>query len=92
VARRPRLLAGLLAAVAVLYGLRLGDVLDNWSWVVLTVLVVVAAPALARLPRSRPEEPRPTLEWLGLDGPYRPEDIAELDRALGLPKVAHGAP
>ncbi|MCU1377910.1 MAG: inner-rane translocator [Acidimicrobiales bacterium] len=92
VARRPRLLAGLLASVAVLYGLRLGDVLDNWSWVVLTLVVVVAAPALARLPRSRPEEPRPTLEWLGLDGPYRPEDIAELDRALGLPKVAHGAP
>jgi branched-chain amino acid transport system permease protein len=93
--RTPKLLAGLLVAVAVIYGLRLADVLDNWSWVLLTLAVVIPAPYvsafLQRTPKA-PTERRASLEWLGLDRPYDADAVAELDRGVGLPKVLHGAP
>ncbi|MFI5040805.1 MAG: ABC transporter permease [Acidimicrobiales bacterium] len=91
VARTPRLLIGLIVGVAAVYGLRLRDVLDNWSWAVLTLVLVVTALTVGRLAQLRPwKQSGPELESLGIDRPYRPEDVAKLDRALGLPKVARG--
>jgi branched-chain amino acid transport system permease protein len=90
----PKLLAGLLLAVAVVYGLRLADVLDNWSWVLATLVLVVSTPFVSKYLRGTPSEaePVPGIEWAGLDRPWTPDDIAELDRNLRLPKVLHGAP
>ncbi len=91
VARTPRLLVSLIVGVAVVYGLRVSHALDNWSWAVLTLVLVVTALTLGWLAQSRPwEKSGPDLEWLGIDRPYRPEDVAELDRGLGLEKVARG--
>jgi branched-chain amino acid transport system permease protein len=93
--RTPKLLLGLLVAIAVLYGLRLADVYENWTWVLLTLAVVVPAPYvsawLQRTPKAAVER-GPSIEWLGLDRPYDAAAVAELDRGVGLPKVLHGAP
>jgi hypothetical protein len=90
VARSPRLLAGVLVGVAALYALRVGGVLDNWNWVVLTLLVIVPAPLIAHLTRARHGTTSP--------GPPRVEDLgpvggrAQADRPVEVPPVPHGRP
>src|ERR1700674_2007140 len=65
VARTPRLLTGLIVGVALVYGLRLSDVLNNWSWAVLTLVLVVTALTVGWLAQSRPwKQSGPELEWL----------------------------
>ena len=91
VARSPRLLVGFIASVGVVYVLRLSGALDNWGWAVLTLALFVMAPTVGWLAQSRPwASSGPDLEWLGIDPPYRPEDVAALDRAVRLPKVLRG--
>jgi hypothetical protein len=34
------------------------------------------------------EPARTPLEWLGIDAPFRPEDVAMMDRVLDLPPLA----
>ena len=98
VGRAPAVLAGGVVALAAVWALRLAGVIDNWPWVVLSVAAVGAMPVVAdRLTGRRIETPderaglATPLEWLGLTAPYRPEDVAAIDRVLVLPEVADAA-
>jgi branched-chain amino acid transport system permease protein len=96
--RTPWVLAGGGAALAVIWALRLADVYANWPWLILTLAVIGAMPAVADLvvgrrletPDQRAGLTEP-LEWLGLSAPYRAEDVAAIDRVLALPEVADAA-
>jgi branched-chain amino acid transport system permease protein len=84
VARVPKLLAAVLVGVAAAYGLRVGGVLDNWGWVLLSLAVTVPAPLIAYVARPRPRrEPRRDVDQPGF-GPL--PDVAPPE----LPAVPHG--
>jgi branched-chain amino acid transport system permease protein len=88
VVRSPKLLAGVLVGVAALYALRLDGVLDNWNWVVLTLLVIVPAPLIGHLTRARrgTKALGPALDLGPLPG------RAQADRPVEVPQVPHGRP
>ena len=94
--RRDRtVLAGMFAAMALWYALRLLDVITNWPFVFLLALSFVAANVAAML-RARlaagAVEPEPDLEWVGITSPWTPERVAAIDRALALDEVRVRAP
>jgi hypothetical protein len=69
--------------------LRAADVIDNSLAAFLVAVVLVAAPAVAgRLGRHGDGSTSATaevpLERLGLQGPWDPDAISQLDAALGL--------
>jgi branched-chain amino acid transport system permease protein len=91
-----RVIAGLIAVLAALYGARLAHVIDSWTLVIAALVVLAVTPQVgAVLHRRRTaggvavaDEPaRTPLEWLGIDAPFRPEDVAIMDRVLDLPPV-----
>jgi branched-chain amino acid transport system permease protein len=88
-------LAGMFAAMALSYALRLLDVITNWPFVILLALSFVAANVAAML-RARlaagAVEPEPDLEWVGITSPWTPERVAAIDRALALDEVRVRAP
>jgi branched-chain amino acid transport system permease protein len=99
VKRTPKVLAGFLAALTAVWVIRLAGALDNWSWTLLTLALVLALPQVSARVRRLGVGPAPAadatsvpVEWLGLAGPWSDDDVAVLDRGLGLPKVLHGAP
>jgi branched-chain amino acid transport system permease protein len=99
VKRTPKVLAGFLVALTAVWVIRLAGALDNWSWTLLTLALVLALPQVSALVHRRGVGPAPAadatsvpVEWLGLAGPWSDDDVAVLDRGLGLPKVLHGAP
>jgi branched-chain amino acid transport system permease protein len=91
-----RVIAGLIAVLAALYGARLAHVIDSWTLVIAALVVLAVTPQVgAVLHRRRTaggvevaDEPaRTPLEWLGIDAPFRPEDVAIMDRVLDLPPL-----
>jgi branched-chain amino acid transport system permease protein len=94
--RRDRaVLAAMFGVMALVYALRLFDVITNWPFVLLLALTFVAANVAAML-RARPAagavEPEPDLEWVGITSPWTPERVAAIDRALALDEVRVRAP
>ncbi len=81
-------------ALAALYGLRLAEAIDNWTFVIGLVvipLVAAAAATLSAAARQRTvaqleDQPdRTPLEWVGIDRPWTAADVEALDRRLGTP-------
>jgi branched-chain amino acid transport system permease protein len=85
-------LAGTVVVLAALYALRMVDVIDNWTYAILTVVTPLVAVGVATVQLRKPaEEQRAPLEWRGVTEPWTDDDVRELDRALGLAEVElHG--
>ena len=91
--RQPALVVGTLVGVAAVVALRLGDVLTGGPFA-LALLAELAAGGLAaqvlearRAPAAQPDGQAGgdvPLEWAGIVRPFTPEEIAALDRELGL--------
>jgi hypothetical protein len=86
------------AGVAGVVALRLEDMLAGVPFAVLLVGLPVAGGLAAQwlvARRDRPDgpdrEPEVPLEWVGIDRPFTREDVAALDRELGLETVEAGA-
>jgi branched-chain amino acid transport system permease protein len=96
-----KVLIAMLVAIGVLYGIRMADVIDNWTFVVLLIVVVAIAGIASGLAKPKaveeaagesPEEIADVpLEWRGIDRPWTEDDLEELDRQVGLSEVElHG--
>jgi branched-chain amino acid transport system permease protein len=91
-------LVATVAVLAGLYAIRMLDVIDNWTYAILTIVTplvaVGVATALQRGPVGRgPAGPAEVpLEWRGVTEPWTDDDARELDRVLGMSEVEiHGA-
>jgi branched-subunit amino acid ABC-type transport system permease component len=92
-AKARSVIAAGVAVVALLYGLALGGIINNWSFTALGTAVFLLLPVVGRmavpeafvgeeeLARRQAEIP---LELVGVDSPYTSAGQAELDRRLGL--------
>ena len=90
-ARAPRLLAGLLGGLALLYGLRLGGVLDNWGWVVSSLVVIGCALAIGQLAAAHHGAgPPPDVTRPAVEGPGECAGAAAPDRPVEVPGAPHG--
>ena len=95
--RAPLALGVTLASTGVVLGLRWADVVSGFPFAGLLIAAVLSGGLLLRLgalPSSdvAPEELADEdsdvpLEWLGIDRPFHDDDVAALDRALGLEGV-----
>jgi branched-subunit amino acid ABC-type transport system permease component len=81
------------AAEAIVYGLAYSGQISSWWFVVLTVIIVGALPAVAKVAYPRAYVPAEVLaarreavppELIGIDRPFTDRDRVELERALGL--------
>ena len=94
-------------ALAALYGLRLVDAIDNWTFVGGLVAIPLIATAVATLSAASKQRvlaqleaspDRTPLEWIGIDRPWTDADVERLDRELGTTSVLasevelHGTP
>jgi branched-chain amino acid transport system permease protein len=91
-------LVATVAVLAGLYAIRMLEVIDNWTYAILTIVTplvaVGVATALQRGPVGRgPAGPAEVpLEWRGVTEPWTDDDARELDRVLGMSEVEiHGA-
>lgn len=87
--RMPVALAATGAGVAAVVALRLEDVLSGVPFALGLVGVpvaggLVAQTLAARRRRDRDRDRGVPLEWVGIDRPFEPADVAALDRTLGL--------
>jgi branched-chain amino acid transport system permease protein len=88
----PVALAGFMVSVATASALVLTDVTTGWGFTFALLASVLAWPLIAeriverRSAEGAPDEPLP-LEWAGIDAPLTHEQLAEVDRALGLETV-----
>ena len=83
-----------------LYGVRLLDAIDNWTFVVGLVVIPLLASAIATVSGASKERvlaqlkdapDRTPMEWIGIDRPWTAEDLATLDRELGISELElHG--
>jgi branched-chain amino acid transport system permease protein len=93
----PAVIVGLIGTLLALWGLRLGHVINNWTFAIVSIGLAAVTPPIGgvihqrRLARAAgaggevKERPATVpLEWLGITAPYRPEDIAKMDRVLDL--------
>jgi branched-chain amino acid transport system permease protein len=90
VTKRWWLLGGLIVTCAAMYIAVLVLDVGAW-WLILGVVIALLvfgqiAQTLARPPKEE-TEPEIPLEWVGIDRPFRPDDVAALDRELGLVEV-----
>ena len=93
VVRAPRLLAGLLGGLAIAYALRLGGVLDNWGWVVTSLVLIGSALAIGQLVAAHhPAGPPPDVTHPTVDGPAERLAGPVPDRAVELPGAPRGRP
>jgi branched-chain amino acid transport system permease protein len=87
-------LIGATVVEAVLYGLARGDVIGNWWFLILSFVLLLVLPVVAKAispeafveegaVEASPEDEMP-LEYVGIDRPFTLEDREFLDRALGL--------
>ncbi|MEI7622618.1 MAG: ABC transporter permease [Actinomycetes bacterium] len=81
----------LIGLEAAIWGLTAAEVITNWNFVILTLVNMLIVPVvggkilLARAMRGVPKPMPP--ELVGIDRPFTPEDLAEMDRALNLEGV-----
>jgi branched-chain amino acid transport system permease protein len=69
--------------------------INNWTFVIFTAVLVTALPAIATLvnPSAFGRAPRVVdpdtvpLELVGIDRPFTPEDLREIDRGLGIDRM-----
>ena len=83
-----------------LYGVRLLDAIDNWTFVAGLVIVPLVASTAATVSAASEERvlaqvedapDRTPLEWVGIDRPWTADDLATLDLALGTSELElHG--
>jgi branched-chain amino acid transport system permease protein len=85
-----------LASVAAVLGLRLAEVIDGGVFALLLILAILSGSLLLRVLEARGSAPTGhdatesatvPLEWVGIERPFTREDVAELDRELGLEAV-----
>jgi branched-chain amino acid transport system permease protein len=99
--KAPIALGAMSVAIVVAYGLRLADVIDNWTFVICIGVAVVAAAIAGSLARPKAVEEAAgetaeeladvPLEWRGIDRPWTLDDLEELDREVGVGEVElHG--
>ena len=85
------LMVTLIGLEVLIWALTAAEVLTNWNFVVLTFANLLIVPAiggkilLARAMRGVPKPVPP--ELIGIDRPFTPEDLAEMDHALDLEGV-----
>lgn len=88
------------AATGAVLALRLTDAIDGWAFALALTAAVLFAPLVLRVvtarraaglaptngaePDAGPAPEDVPWEWVGVDRPFTPEDVAVLDRALGL--------
>ncbi len=91
----PVALIGLLASIGLAIALAVSDAITGWGFTFVLVAALVVWPQVAErtvASRRRAEAaddadaPVP-LEWAGLDGPLTDDQLAEVDRALGLDRL-----
>ena len=90
--RRPVLVAGTLVGVAAVVGLRLADVLTGGPFALALLAELAAGGLAAQLLDARQVAAEPAedagddvpLEWAGIVRPFTAEEVATLDRELGL--------
>jgi branched-chain amino acid transport system permease protein len=92
--RAPIALGAMCVAIVIGYALRMAEVIDNYAFIAVIVIAVVAAGIAGSLARPKaveeaagetPEELADVpLEWRGIDRPWTTEDLEELDRQVGL--------
>ena len=79
-------------AILAAYGLRLADVIDNWTFVACLVVIPLTASIVATLSAAAEQRTRARidndpsetpLEWVGIDRPWNDDDVMALDRYLG---------
>jgi branched-chain amino acid transport system permease protein len=89
-------LALTLGATAAVLALRLAEVIDGGVFALLLIAAVLSGSLLLRIRGARGRAPTAhdatesatvPLEWVGIDRPFTPEDLAELDRELGMEAV-----
>jgi branched-chain amino acid transport system permease protein len=99
-AKAPVALIGTVGATAAVLGLRLAEVIDGGAFALLLIAAVLGPGLLLRLRDARglghadqlevaesavlDEGATVPLEWVGIDRPFTREDVAVLDRELGL--------
>jgi branched-chain amino acid transport system permease protein len=96
---RPLAAAGVFAALFAVWLARIANLMTNWPYAWASIAILALAPGLglihrpgraATTPGSAP--PPVPLEWVGIDRPYGPDDVAAMDRALGLRDVEPRVP
>lgn len=91
--RAPVILAATIVAVAAVVALRLGEVVSGAVFALALLGVPLAGGLWARLQMARAAsdvEREVPLEWMGIERPFEPADVAMLDRTLGLETTTRG--
>ncbi len=92
IARSRVVLVATVGVLVGLYAIRMLDVIDNWTYALLTLVTPLVAVAGAMALRRELAAPEVPLEWRGVTEPWTADDVRELDRVLGLTEVElHGA-
>ena len=99
-ASSPSALLVMTIALVALYGLRLIDAIDNWTFVIglivipllASIFAAVSAAAWQRAQAELSESSATTpLEWVGIDREWTTDDLVALDEVLGAVKLEpHG--
>src|SRR5262249_54566896 len=96
-------IAFLVVALGAIWGLRAGDVIDNWTAAIAAVAAPIVALGIAEGIDARKEaeveaaavaaagtEEVPDvvpLEWVGIERPFSDDDVREMNAALGVSEV-----
>jgi branched-chain amino acid transport system permease protein len=88
--QRKRFLAGGAGAELLLYVLALSGVIGNWTFAILTSVLVMVFPVIGQM--TDPEQARRRaeevpLEMVGIDTPYTDRLKVDLDRSLGIEEL-----
>jgi branched-subunit amino acid ABC-type transport system permease component len=85
------LFAAAIAVELVLWFLAYERTINNWTFAIVTAVLVLLLPRLsdlaARAGTTKPVDGTP-LEFVGIDRPFTAADIADFDRAIGLERAA----
>ena len=73
----------LLGGLALLWALRLGHVINGWTYLAGSAVMALALRGYASARRARPSEPEIPVEWWGVRRAWRPEDEEVLARGVG---------
>ena len=87
--KRPRAIAAVVGALALAYVLERAEVLANWPYALVSLVILALAPVVLGA-ASRPDGPvrlSGALEWLGQSRPLSATDLEEIDRVLALPSA-----